>query len=205
MKIINSSVEILTPIDRESILKLLEVAGRVCYRSENLISDNSKEKFIKNIVKSGHLSVIEHVNITVKFITNRGVTHEMVRHRLASYSQESSRYCNYSKDKFNGEIQYIDVNEGFENLSEAIQNEIIQANIDAETHYNNLIKLGAKPDLARNVLNNATKTIIVMTTNLREWMHFFNVRDDKKAHPEIRMIANKLHNECRDKLPEIFE
>lgn len=107
MRIIEPSVEILTPIDGEAILKMLEAVGRTCYKSEDKIHEGSAEKFISNIVKRGHEAVIEHYNITVKFICDRGVTHEIVRHRLASYCQESTRYCNYANDKFNGEITVI--------------------------------------------------------------------------------------------------
>ena len=107
MRIIEPSVEILTPIDGEAILKMLEAVGRTCYKSEDKIQEGSAEKFISNIVKRGHEAVIEHYNITVKFICDRGVTHEIVRHRLASYCQESTRYCNYANDKFNGEITVI--------------------------------------------------------------------------------------------------
>ena len=99
--------EILTPIDREEILAWIELAGRTCYKSEDKITEDSASQFVKKIIESGHHSVIEHINLSVKFICDRGVTHELVRHRLASYSQESTRYCNYSKGKFGSELTFI--------------------------------------------------------------------------------------------------
>ena len=107
MKIIKPSIDILTPIDGTEILKHIELCGRVCYKSEEKISEGSAETFIANIIKRGHEAVLEHYDITVKFICDRGVSHEIVRHRLASYCQESTRYCNYSKEGFGKEITVI--------------------------------------------------------------------------------------------------
>ena len=100
MKLIKPSYEILTDIDGKAMLRAIEVAGRTCYKSEDKITDASAEKFVSTIVKSGHHSVIEHQSFSVRFICDRGVSHEIVRHRLASFSQESTRYCNYSKAPF---------------------------------------------------------------------------------------------------------
>ena len=113
MKTIPASVEILTPVNGEAILKHLELCGRVCYKSEDKIAAGSAEKFIANILKRGHEAVIEHFHITVKFICDRGVSHEIVRHRLANYCQESTRYCNYTADKFSNQISCIDLATGF--------------------------------------------------------------------------------------------
>jgi thymidylate synthase (FAD) len=107
MKIINSSCEILTPINRNNILQSIEIAGRTCYKSEDKITEDSASKFVRMLISRGHEAMIEHNSLTVKFICDRGVSHEIVRHRIASYAQESTRYCNYSNDKFGNEITVI--------------------------------------------------------------------------------------------------
>lgn len=107
MKIINPYTEILTPLDGQGILQHIELCGRVCYKSEDKITDTSAAKFVAGIIKRGHEAVLEHFDITVKFVCDRGVSHEIVRHRMASYCQESTRYCNYSKDVFGSEITVI--------------------------------------------------------------------------------------------------
>ena len=107
MKIIEPYIELEDKIDGQAILKKIEKIGRVCYKSENNITEDSAERFIKNIIKNGHESVLEHVSISVRVICDRGVSHEIVRHRIGSYSQESTRYCNYSNDKFGNELTFI--------------------------------------------------------------------------------------------------
>lgn len=204
MKIINSSVEFITPIDRENILKLLEIAGRTCYKSESNITEESAKKFVSGVVKSGHLSVIEHVHVTVKIVTNRGVSHEIVRHRLANYSQESTRYVNYNKEKFGNQVRFIDITEGFPEITDDLYSEWVYGCNASEATYQAIIEDGGKTDFARSVLNNSTATEIVMTANLREWLHFLKLRTSSDAHPEIRIIARKLLNEFKEKLPEVF-
>ena len=108
MKIIKPSYEIIDTLDETEILKKIELCGRVCYKSEDKITENSAREFVKQIIKAGHESVLEHFSFSVRFITDRGISHEIVRHRLASYSQESTRYCNYGNDKFNGEITVVE-------------------------------------------------------------------------------------------------
>jgi len=202
MKIIDASVELAQEIDAEQIMKHIERAGRVCYKSESRISDTSAEKFIANIIKSGHESVIEHVSLTFKIICDRGITHEIVRHRLASYSQESSRYCNYSGDKFGNELTFIKPcfwHEDDENyLLWKKTLEIIEQN------YMALIKNGAKPQEARSILPNSLKTEIFMTANLREWRHFIKLRTSPRAHPQMREVALKIYKILKEKLPVIF-
>ena len=203
MRIIEPSVEILTPIDGEGILKMLEVVGRTCYKSEDKIQEGSAEKFISNIVKRGHEAVIEHYNITVKFICDRGVTHEIVRHRLASYCQESTRYCNYANDKFNGEItvikpMFLEVGtDGWELWYDACAM--------AEKLYFDLLDFGCTPQEARAVLPNSLKTELVMTANIREFRHFFNLRCSKAAHPQMREVANMLLREFKERIPVLFD
>ena len=203
MKIIEPSVEILTPIDGKAILKMLEAVGRTCYKSEDKIQEGSAEKFISNIVKRGHEAVIEHYNITVKFICDRGVTHEIVRHRLASYCQESTRYCNYANDKFNGEItvikpMFLEVGtDGWELWHDACAM--------AEKVYFDLLDFGCTPQEARAVLPNSLKTELVMTANIREFRHFYTLRCSKAAHPQMREVANMLLREFKERIPVLFD
>ncbi len=179
MKIVEPSVEILTDINGDEILKHIERVGRVCYKSEDKITDNSAKKFVEMIIKSGHEAVIEHFNITVKFITDKGISHEIVRHRIASYAQESTRYVNYSKDKFGSEITvvkptHISSNDINGNYDESYEDWFEGCKM-AEESYFKLISDGCKPQTARSVLPTCTKTEIVMTTNLREWRHFLKL------------------------------
>ena len=199
MKVIEQSVEILTPLNGEEILKHIETCGRTCYKSEG--SDTSAGKFVANIIKSGHESVLEHFSFTVRFVTDRAVTHEIVRHRLASYSQESQRYCNYSKDKFGNEITFIK-QDGLEGKNLQMFNVSCAT---AEQTYLRLIKDGVTPEIARSVLPNCTKTEIVMTANLREWRHFLKLRTDKAAHPQIRALATDLLNQLKAEIPIVFD
>lgn len=203
MKIIEPSVEILTPIDGKAILKMLEAVGRTCYKSEDKIQEGSAEKFIAGIVKRGHEAVIEYYNITVKFICDRGVTHEIVRHRLASYCQESTRYCNYSSDKFGTEITVIKpcyLDEGTEGYR-------MWAGLCslAEAYYFDLLNYGCTPQEARAVLPNSLKTELVMTANIREFRHFFKLRCSKAAHPQMREVALMLLKEFKERIPVLFD
>ena len=203
MNVVAPYVEILDTLDGAQILKKIELAGRVCYKSEGRITEGSAEKFIKNLLKRGHESVLEHEKITVRFVCDRGVTHEIVRHRVASYSQESSRYCKYSPDGKKGGMNFIkpcfwsEDSEEYRLWYEAMEN--------AERSYNALIAMGAKPEEARDVLPNSLKTELVMTANLREWRHFFKMRTDKAAHPQMREVANMLLQKFREEVPVIFD
>lgn len=210
MKIINASIELLEEINKDKILKLIEKAGKTCYKSESNITEESAPKFIKSIISRGHESVIEHEKISVKVVCDRAITHEIVRHRIASYSQESSRYVNYSKDKFGSEITVIDISSGFKwDLSSEVDLKkywIWKAHMyNSEKAYMEMIKVGATPDEARSVLPQSTKTEIVMTMNLREWRHFLKLRTAKASHPQIREVANMILDEFVKVLPEIFE
>lgn len=203
MRVINAGYEIISELNGAEILKHIERCARVCYKSEDRITDGSAEKFVGMILKSGHESVLEHEKITVRFVCDRGVTHEIVRHRIASYSQESTRYCNYSKDKFGGEITFIrpcfwaEDDEKF-----AVWKETMQS---IEDSYVKLISLGAKPEEARSILPNSVKTEIMVTMNLREWRHFFKLRTAERAHPQIREVAIPLLNELKGLVPVIFD
>ncbi len=220
MKISKQSYEILTPISEGGLkeLKLIESIARECYKSNDKITEDgeSAKKLISNLIKSQHFAMIEHgPSLSVKFTTDRGVSHEAVRHRLFSFAQESTRYVNYSKDKFGNEISVIDIapgmaldtkmkNEDADVIGE-IYCEWLKAMEDAEKHYMKMIELGATPQIARSVLPNSTKTTITITGNYREWRHFFELRCDKAAHPQIREIAIPLLKELRTKLPIIFD
>jgi len=203
MKIIEPKFEIIGNVNGDEILKRVEYCGRVCYKSENNINDSSSHSFIKRIIQSGHESVIEHEKITVKIICDRGVTHEIVRHRIASYSQESTRYCNYSQDKFGRELTLIkpcfwDVDSKEYSLWKQSMQVI-------EENYNELIDCGASPEEARSILPNSLKTEIVVTMNLREWRHFFKLRTSPRAHPQMREIAIPLLKHFQELIPVVFE
>lgn len=203
MKVINARAFIESTITQEEAMAIVERAGRTCYKSEDKISEGSAETFIRNIIKRGHETVIEHVSITARVICDRGVTHEIVRHRLASYSQESTRYCNYSANKFGNEITVI--KPCFWQEDSLAYAEWKLAMEEAEKRYFNLLNLGITPQEARSVLPNSLKTEIVMTMNFREWRHFFKLRCAPAAHPQMREVARMLFNEFNDKYPLFFE
>lgn len=203
MKIIEPYYEILSLIDGEYVLKSIELAGRTCYKSETKITASSAISFVKRILESGHHSVIEHYSFTVKFVCDRGVTHELVRHRLASYSQESTRYANYSKDRFGKEITVIKTPFWKEDSEE--YREWKNSMINAEKSYMRLIELGARPEQARSVLPNSLKTEIIMSCNIREWRHMLSLRCSKEAHPQIRQLMLPLLSELNDRIPILFE
>ncbi|BBD06964.1 FAD-dependent thymidylate synthase [Desulfovibrio ferrophilus] len=203
MQVVSPSFDIMSMPDGEDVLKHIEAAGRTCYKSEDKITPDSAAKFVKMILKSGHESVVEHASATVRFICDRGVTHELVRHRIAAYSQESTRYANYSKDKFGNEITVIRPvfwKEGtpeYERWKRAMQ--------ATEAAYLDMIANGARPEEARSVLPNSLKTEIVMTANLREWRHVFRLRCSGPAHPQIREIMLPLLDEFARRMPALFE
>jgi thymidylate synthase (FAD) len=202
MEIIKPHFVIEDNIDGEEILKRLEKYGRVCYKSEDKITPDSARKFLATrIFKDGHDSIIEHEKVTVRIICDRGVTHEIVRHRIASYSQESTRYCNYQSRgvKVIEPLFYL----GEENKTKF--DEWLAAMLDAERHYLRLLELGSTPQEARSVLPNSLKTEIIITYNLREWRHFFKLRCAKRAHPQMREVSIPLLHEFQKRIPVIFD
>lgn len=220
MKQIEASYEILTHIDGVKELQHIERIGRVCYKSEGVITEDgeSAKKFVAMLIKRGHEAMIEHSTLSVKFIVDRGVSHELVRHRIASFAQESTRYVNYSLEKFGNQINVIDIKGGIR-LDRTMMNAIdkdreIWFNIidewesamnDAERHYIRMIELGATPQIARSVLPNSTKTEITITANYREWRNFFKLRTDKNTvHPSMLEVTLPLLEELKEKLPIIF-
>ena len=211
MKIIKANYEILNAdeLNGYKILKNIEAIGRTCYKSENNTTYISSNKFVRMLINKGHEAMIEHNSISVKFICDRGVSHELVRHRLASFAQESTRYCNYSDDKFGNEITVIEP--CFFNIRGSSIQRVIQRGIwvnsckNAEESYFKLIENGASPQEARTVLPNSLKTEIVMTMNVREWRHFFKLRCDKAAHPQMRELTMPLLKEMSVRIPVVFD
>ncbi len=203
MRIIEPSFEILDEVNGEELLKKIEKAGRVCYKSESRITQDSARKFIENIINSGHESVIEHEKISVRIICDRGVTHEIVRHRIASYSQESTRYCNYANEKFGKELTLI------KPIFWAVDSDEYRCWLETmkkiEDSYNFLIDKGVKPQEARSLLPNSLKTEIIVTMNLREWRHFFKLRTTSRAHPQMREVACAILDEFKKRVPVIFD
>ena len=203
MKIIEASVELVDDFDAAAIMKKIERAGRVCYKSEGNIKDDSAEKFIRGIIKRGHESVIEHASISFKIICDRGVTHELVRHRIASYSQESTRFCDYTAGKFGGELTFIKPCFWSEDNETFLLWKATMAQL--EKNYLTLRANGAKPEEARSILPNSLKTEIFVTMNLRELRHFLKLRTAKAAHPQMREVALKIYKILVEKLPAVFD
>ena len=207
MKIIKPSYEILTPISDGGIKELqhIEKIGRVCYKSENRITDDgeSAKKFVKMLISNGHEAMIEHSSLSVKFIVDRGVSHELVRHRIASFAQESTRYCNYSKDKFGNEITVIEP--CFWNEDTGFYECWKVSCEQSERYYFELLNGGATPQQARTVLPNSLKTEITITANYREWRNFFKLRTAEASHPQMREVTIPLLKELKTLIPIIFD
>ena len=202
MRVISPSFEIINPPDGQEVLRHLELCGRVCYKSEGGIGEGSAERLVRHMLSRGHESPIEHFSVSVRIISDRGVSHEWVRHRIASYSQESTRYCNYSQAKFGNELTFIKpyfADEGaplYEAWADAMR--------EAEKAYFDMLSKGAKPEDARSVLPNSLKTEFICTMNLREWRHFFALRCAEAAHPAMREISIPLREELRKLIPVVF-
>lgn len=205
MKVINASYQILTPFD-ERELQRLELAARTCYKSEDKMTEASARKMIKNLIARGHEAMLEHGSFTVKFICDRGVSHELVRHRLASFAQESTRYCNYGHDKFGNGLTFI--KPCFWSVEDPNYELWRTAMAVAEDTYLTMLKNGAQPQEARSVLPNSIKTEVVMTANYREWRHFFNLRACRAtgpAHPQMEELTVPLLREMTNLLPDVFD
>lgn len=215
MRTVEASIEFINPPEYAVVLDTIERVGRTCYKSEDKMTEDSAEGFIRRLIQRGHEAMIEHGSVTLRFINDRGVSHEEVRHRIASFGQESTRYCNYSKDKFDGEVTYINIERGMKldatvsklpyEVKLAIIHEWMVACLDAEQHYLRMLELGATPQIARSVLNNSTKTEICITMNFREWRHFIRLRNDPAAHPQMREVAQQALDMLFEKYPVFFE
>ena len=197
MKIIEPKVEFITPIDADTVMKRLELIGRVCYKSEDKITDGSAEKFLRNIIRRGHESILEHCSFTVRFTVDRGVSHEIVRHRMASFAQESTRYVKYDEVTFIKPCYLGDDTPAYHSWCAAMY--------VAENSYRQMIDYGCVPQEARAVLPTSTKTELIMTANIREWRHFLRLRCSRAAHPQMREVAMMLLRMCMEKMPVLFE
>lgn len=213
MQIIKAGYEILDTLNGEEILKKIEKVARVCYKSEDKIGEGTAEAMVRALIKRGHEAMLEHFSFSVKFIVDRGVSHEIVRHRLASFAQESTRYCNYGSK--GGEITVIEpcyltvdgVTLSVDQWSERY-GAWVSATEEAEKSYLRMIADGATPQEARAVLPTSLKTEIVMTANLREWRHFLKLRavgTTGKPHPQMLEVAVPLLEELKALVPVVFD
>ena len=202
MEIIDQQVNILSPASREEAirgLKLVEYAGRNCYKSQNKITEDSYDGFINSLMKRGHESPLEFTDVVVELITSRDVMAELTRHRLASFCIQSQRYV---KDNRNGEIPFI--RPAFWGMKPQLEEEWQQDCKQTEAAYRRMILLGAGAQDARKVLNNSVATSIVMKANLREWLHVLEMRDSPTAYPEMQILAAMLRHELRHLFPGLF-
>jgi thymidylate synthase (FAD) len=184
----------------QNAIQIMELAGRTAYKSEDKITPDSASKFVKMIIEKGHLTVIEHASASIKVVCDRGVSHEIVRHRLFSFTQESTRFCNYSNAKFGEEITVIEP----PNLTANQHYDWIHAVIKAEEYYFSMLSESCSPQIARSVLPNCLKTEIVITGNFREWKHFLSLRTAPAAHPQMREIAKMIQEILNAEYPEVF-
>lgn len=212
MNIMQPSVTVLN-FDPIRMFKTIERAARLCYKSEGNMGDTPNLPFIRKKIDAGHMSVTEHEKISVIVVCDRGVSHEIVRHRLAAYSQESTRYCNYFQEKHGRQINVIEpfffLPETGKDAEESRQlmhryNKWMHSCIIAEADYMDLIDAGAIPQEARSVLPNSLKTEIMITYNMREWRHFFSLRAEKPAHPQMKQIAIPLLKWFQTVMPMFF-
>ena len=206
MRVINAGYEIISDLNGSEILKHIERCARVCYKSEDRITAGSAEKMVAALIRSGHEAMLEHYSFTVKFICDRGIANELVRHRIASFAQESSRYCCYAKDKFGKELTFI--NPCFWEPNSDNYARWFHEMDEAEKTYLAMIEDGATPEQARDILPMSIKTEIVMTANLREWRHFFKLRAEGvtgKPHPQMLEITIPLLKELKQKIPVVFD
>ena len=206
MQAIKAYTQIFKDFEGQKVLQKLELVGRTCYKSEDKITEDSAAKFVAGLIKRGHEAMLEHVSVTVKFVVDRGISHELVRHRLASFAQESTRYCNYSKDDFGSEITFI-IPDYLEYKSEGwnIWKESMK---QAEDAYFKMLDFGLSPQQARAVLPNSLKTEVVMTANLREWRHFFKLRalgTTGKPHPQMLEVTVPLLEDFKQMIPVVFD
>ena len=200
MKIIKPLIEV-EDYDGIKIMKNIERACRTCYRSEGMITDDSYKRLLTNCLNRGHESVLEHEKITVRMTCDIGVYKDLTRHRFGSFSIESTRYCNYGKDKFDNEIKFIDPC----NMDEKeLFNEWYSACTEIEQRYLKMAELGATPDQMRMILPHSTAAQVTMTCNIREWRHILDLRTKKMTHPAIRQILIPLLLKFKKDMPELF-
>lgn len=192
MKIIEQSVDLVDNINATDVYSKIERCGRVCYQSE---PKGNPEQFIRMLIKRGHESVLEHVSLTFHVVTNRAIQNELVRHRLASFSVESTRYVKYNDATFVKPLGMVGA--GFDYWLSLVE--------QIETSYGKLLSLGTTPEIARDVLSLGLKSELYMTANLREWRHILKLRTAKAAHPQMRQLAGMILEIFKEKLPVIVE
>ena len=200
MKIVNPWIEV-EEIDGLKIMKKIERACRTCYRSEGSISEESYKNLLKNCINRGHESVLEHEKVTIRMYCDIGVYKDLTRHRFASFSIESTRYCSYDKDKYGNEIKcinpsYIEDKEIYAEWKKSME--------DMEKHYMKMKELGASTDMCRLALPHSTAAEVTMTADIREWKHILELRTSNKAHPAIRQLLIPLLKYFQQEMPEIF-
>ena len=201
MKIVKPWVEI-QEIDGIKIMKNLERAAKQCYRTQANITDDSYDHFLRNCINRGHESVLEHEKVTVRIYSDIGSYKDLTRHRHASFSVESTRYCNYSKDKFGNEISFVEPchienEEIYDMWKETMQN--------IEKTYNTMAEKGATPDQLRMILPHSTAAEYVMTANIREWRHILSLRADKHTHPTVQQTMIPLLLYFKEQMPALFD
>lgn len=215
MKIIKPYFYLEDDLEPAKMLRKIERAFRKCYKSEGKMGDSYDPGFIRKKIDMKHESPVEHCSISISLICDRGITHEVVRHRIGSYSQESTRYCNYSdEEKFGADMMFVYpgfwdpespiFRSDFRNSQECTLIWLDHMR-DSERRYKMLIDFGALPQEARSVLPNSLKTDITITYNLREWRHFFSLRTDRPAHPQMRECAIPILYHFKSQLPVIFD
>lgn len=201
MRIVEPWVKV-EDFDGIKIMKNIERACRTCYRSEGKITDNSYKNLIKNCITRGHESVLEHEKITVRLYCDIGVYKDITRHRHASFSIESTRYCSYDKDKYSNQISvmnpvYIEDKEIYDEWKTAME--------EMEKHYMKMKALGATTDMCREILPHSTAAEVTMTSNIREWKHIFSLRCNNHVHPAVRQVMIPLLKYFKEEMPIIFD
>ena len=201
MQLVDPKIEV-EKVNGKEIMKRIERACRTCYRSEGNISEDSYKNLLKNCLNRGHESVLEHEKITVRIYSDIGSYKDLTRHRFASFSVESTRYCSYDKDKYGNEIAvinpvYIEDKEVYEAWKSAME--------DMEKHYMKMKELGATTDMCREVLPHSTAAEYTMTANIREWRHILDLRTKKMTHPAIRQLMIPLLLKFQYMMPELFD
>lgn len=217
MKIVDPWIQV-EEYDPVKIMKNIERACRTCYRSEGNITEDSYKKLITNCINRGHESVLEHEKITIRLTCDIGVYKDLTRHRIASFSIESTRYCNYGKDKFDNELKFIEPvfytdtwkDRNYE--GSAMSKEELKSFFwykimsDIESAYMNMNNLcECTPDEMRMILPHSTAAEVTMTANIREWRHILELRCSKAAHPAIRQLLIPLLLKFKEDMPELFD
>lgn len=215
MKIINPKIYV-EKFNGIQIMKRIERACRTCYRSEGKITEDSYKKLLTNCITRGHESVLEHEKITIQMICDIGVYKDLTRHRIASFSIESTRYCNYGKDKFDNEIKFIkpifyesrheEECDDIEDVRNAIKTKYWKTCMEnIESTYLQMAHIvSTTPDELRMLLPHSTAALVTMTANIREWKHILTLRTSKHTHPAVQQLMIPLLLKFKKEMPEIF-